>query len=128
MKASETVEIHDNPFAPPLWSSDAQRYRRAHRRFGKSPNIFKRWFNFNRRQSDSAWRKNFTWYGQDGRPVYSRIGRPPSGPWRNMPGRASSPSRPVRKPSKLLLAAATQAFRRKRPAGKKPAQATANAL
>ena len=54
--------------------------------------------------------------------MYSRIGRPLSGPWRGMPGRASSPSRPVRKQSKHLVAAATQAFRPKRPAGKKPAQ------
>ena len=29
--------------------------------------------------------------------MYSRIGRPLSGPWISMPGRASSPSRPVRK-------------------------------
>ena len=49
----------------------------------------------------------------------SRIGRPLSGPWTSMPGRASSPSRPVRKPSKPLVAAATQAFRPKRPAGQK---------
>ena len=31
------------------------------------------------RQIYSVWRKNFTWYGRDGRPVYSRIGPPPEG-------------------------------------------------
>ena len=42
-----------------------------------------------------------------------------------MPERASSPSRPVRKQSKHWVAAATQAFRLKRPADIKPARRTA---
>ncbi len=60
--------------------------------------------------------------------MYSRIGRSLSGPWTSMPGRDSSPSRPVRKQSKHLVGAATQAFHPQRPAGKNPAHRTANAV